>query len=82
MTAVDGIDWEGQPVLPLSQTQLTLSLKQTTWGLTGMCVYKQDQLGAERIERLLARYVTVLARASLDFGTTLRDLAVSEERLP
>jgi len=54
---------EGQPVLPISRMLLTFILRETASGIKGTCVYKQDVLDAELIERLLESYRTILTEA-------------------
>jgi hypothetical protein len=55
---------DGQPVLPIDHTWLTLILKEGASGLAGSCAYKDELFRAETIHRWMADYQAVLARAA------------------
>jgi NRPS condensation-like uncharacterized protein len=54
---------EGQPVLPLNRTWLTVMLKQTPSGITGSCSYKTDLFEPDSLQQWIADYRTILTRA-------------------
>jgi amino acid adenylation domain-containing protein len=58
-----GNAYDGQPVLPIDQTWLTLMLKEGPSGITGSCAYKDDLFDTGTIHQWMADYLTILARA-------------------
>ena len=54
---------EGQPVLPIDRTWLTVTLKETSSGLTGSCSYKDDLFEANTLQHWIADYKAILAKA-------------------
>jgi hypothetical protein len=54
---------DGQPVLPIDRTWLTLILKEGPSGLAGSCAYKDELFRAETIHQWMADYQAILARA-------------------
>lgn len=55
---------EGQPVLPIDRTWLTVLLKQTSSGITGSCSYKTDLFESDSLQEWIADYTTILAKAA------------------
>ncbi len=70
---------EGQPVLPIDRTKLTLMLKETSSGIMGSCIYNGRQFGPGVIERLVSKYVTILIRAASEPEAPVGRLAAHEE---
>jgi len=66
---------EGQPVLPIDRTWLTMMLKPTPSGITGSCSYKSDLLKPDTVQHWLAHYKTILAKAAAHPETSLSRLA-------
>jgi NRPS condensation-like uncharacterized protein len=54
---------EGQPVLPINRTWLTVMLKQTPSGITGSCSYKTDLFEPDTLQHWIADYRTILTKA-------------------
>jgi amino acid adenylation domain-containing protein len=57
---------DGQPVLPIDHTWLSLMLKEGPSGLAGSCIYKDDLFRAETLRQWMADYQHILARAAAD----------------
>jgi len=55
---------EGQPVLPINRTWLTLTLKERPSGIAGSCTYKNDSFGADTVQDWIADYRAILAKAA------------------
>jgi amino acid adenylation domain-containing protein len=66
---------EGQPVLPIDLTWLTVMLKATPSGVIGSCNYKTSLFEAGAVQHWLADYKTILAKAAANPGTSLGRLA-------
>jgi amino acid adenylation domain-containing protein len=71
---------QGQPVLPVSRTLLTLVLRETPSGIIGTCMYKKDQLRPELIERLLNGHRQILAGAIQEPERAASDLTRASHR--
>ena len=54
---------EGQPVLPIDRTWLTLMLKEKPSGIAGSCTYKVDLFEANTLQGWIAEYELLLAKA-------------------
>jgi non-ribosomal peptide synthetase component F len=54
---------DGQPVLPIDHTWMTLMLKEGPSGLAGSCLYKDELFRAETVRQWMADYEDILARA-------------------
>jgi len=54
---------EGQPVLPIDQTWLTLMLKERPSGITGSCAYKSELFAEETMTQWMEGYAAILASA-------------------
>jgi len=67
---------EGQPVLPIDRTWLTVMLKETPAGITGSCRYKNDLFEPNTVQHWIADYTTILAKAAANPETSLGRLAV------
>ena len=65
---------EGQPVLPIDHTWLTVMLKERASGMTGSCGYKEDFFAASTIQSWLADYQKILAQAAANPETSLERL--------
>jgi amino acid adenylation domain-containing protein len=57
---------EGQPVLAVDQTWLTLMLKEGPSGVSGSCGYKEGLLDADTLQQWMADYATILSHAAAD----------------
>jgi amino acid adenylation domain-containing protein len=66
---------EGQPVLPIDRTWLTMMLKETPSGIIGSCIYKDDRFEPKVIRRWIADYTTILTIAVAKPETPLGQLA-------
>ena len=58
-----GNAYDGQPVLTIDQTWLTLMLKEGPSGIAGSCAYKDDLFDTDTIHQWMADYRAILARA-------------------
>jgi len=67
--------WEGQPVLPIDRTWLTVMLKETPSGITGSCGYKNDLFEPNTLQHWIADYKMILAKAAASPETSLSRLA-------
>ena len=56
---------EGQPVLPINQTWLTLMLKERPSGITGSCNYKSELFATGDIRQWMQDFATILANAAV-----------------
>jgi amino acid adenylation domain-containing protein len=54
---------EGQPVLPVDHTWLSLMLKERPFGITGSCNYKSDLFERGAITHLMNDFITILGAA-------------------
>jgi len=66
---------EAQPRLPIDRTWLTVTLKEAPSGIIGSCIYKKDLFEPNTLERWIADYKTVLAKAAANPETPLGRLA-------
>jgi amino acid adenylation domain-containing protein len=55
---------EGQPVLPINQTWLSLMLKERPSGIIGSCSYKSELFATRDIGQWMEDFATILARAA------------------
>jgi hypothetical protein len=55
---------EGQPVLPINQTWLTLMLKERSSGITGSCSYKSNLFEPSTITQWMGDFTAILAKAA------------------
>ena len=65
---------EGQPILPIDRSWLTVMLKDRCSGVTGSCGYKEDFFEASTIQHWLEVYQKILARAAANPETLLGQL--------
>jgi len=66
---------EGQPVLPIDRTWLTVMLKETPSGITGSCTSKSELIAPDALQHLVAEYTRILAKAAEDPEARLGRLA-------
>ena len=66
---------EGQPVLPIDRTWLTLMLKERPSGIAGSCTYKDDLFEANTLQHWIADYKAILAKAAANPEMSLGRLA-------
>ena len=66
---------EGQPVMPINRSWMTMTLKETPSGITGACHYKQDLFEASTFSNWATDYETILAKAAENPEVSLRKLA-------
>lgn len=73
--SIGNIAREGQPVLPIDQTWLSLMLKERPSGITGSCNYKRQLLDGhmvgEWMEDLVALLVGAIAQPNMPLGRLL-----------
>jgi hypothetical protein len=62
---------EGQPVLPIDHTWLTLMLKERPSGVTGSCTYKYELFEHDAVRYWIVDYMTVLTNAVANHRTPL-----------
>jgi len=67
---------DGQPVLPIDRTWLTLMLKEGPSGIAGSCAYKDDLFGADTLHQWMADYQAILANAVADPESSIGRLIV------
>ena len=61
--SIGNVAREGQPVLPVDQTWLSLMLKERPTGITGTCNYKRDLLDGGMVGTWMEDLVALLASA-------------------
>jgi hypothetical protein len=66
---------EGQPVLPIDQTWLSLMLKERPSGVTGSCAYKSVLFAGQSMRQWMEDYAAILSSAVSDPGMRLSRLA-------
>jgi len=62
---------EGQPVLPIDRTWLTVMLKERPSGITGACSYKAALVEADAVRHWMADYQQILVNAAANPKTPL-----------
>ncbi|UWU75304.1 amino acid adenylation domain-containing protein [Bradyrhizobium huanghuaihaiense] len=72
--SIGNVAREGQPVLPIDQTWLSLMLKERPTGITGSCNYKHELLDGGTVRTWMADLVALLAAAVDQSGTPLGQL--------
>jgi acyl carrier protein len=65
---------EGQPVLPVDSTWLSLMLKERPSGMTGSCAYKRELFGEGAVAQWMQDYAAILASAVAHPDTPLSRL--------
>jgi amino acid adenylation domain-containing protein len=65
---------EGQPLLPINQTWLSLMLKERPTGITGSCSYKRELFGHRAIPQWMEDLVVILTRAAAQPNVPLQRL--------
>ncbi|EJN08922.1 amino acid adenylation enzyme/thioester reductase family protein [Bradyrhizobium sp. YR681] len=76
MESIGNVAREGQPVLPIDQTWLSLMLKERPTGITGSCNYKGDLLDGDTVGAWMADLVALLGAAVTQPHTPLGRLLV------
>ena len=66
---------EGQPVMPVDRTWLTVTLRETPSGITGACRCKNDLFDSKTFQPWIADYKTILAKAVASPEASLGRLA-------
>ncbi|MDE5446602.1 amino acid adenylation domain-containing protein, partial [Bradyrhizobium sp. CSA207] len=69
--SIGNVAREGQPVLPIDQTWLSLMLKERPAGITGSCNYKRELLDGRLVGEWMEDLVTLLAAAVAQPNTPL-----------
>ncbi|MBR0858934.1 non-ribosomal peptide synthetase [Bradyrhizobium liaoningense] len=69
--SIGNIAREGQPVLPIDQTWLSLMLKERPTGITGSCSYKGELLDGPMVAEWMEDLVALLAAAVAQPNTPL-----------
>ena len=72
--SIGNVAREGQPVLPVDQTWLSLMLKERPTGITGSCNYKGDLLDGGTVSAWMEDLVALLKAAILWPNTPLKQL--------
>ncbi|MCG2631010.1 amino acid adenylation domain-containing protein [Bradyrhizobium sp. WYCCWR 13023] len=72
--SIGNVAREGQPVLPVDQTWLSLMLKERPTGITGSCNYKDDLLDGATVGAWMEDLVALLKAAILRPNTPLQRL--------
>ncbi|MDA9407073.1 non-ribosomal peptide synthetase [Bradyrhizobium sp. CCBAU 45384] len=72
--SIGNVAREGQPVLPVDQTWLSLMLKERPTGITGSCNYKDDLLDGATVGAWMEDLVALLEAAILRPNTPLERL--------
>lgn len=62
---------QGQSVLPIDRTWISVIIKQTPSGVTGLCSYKPDLFDVDVGQNWIADYGTILAKAAANSETSL-----------
>jgi hypothetical protein len=74
---------DGQPVLPIDRTWLRWTLKKGPSGVVGSCIFKDDLFEANTIQRWIADYKAILAKAAANPDMSLGRLAeMRDEEMP
>jgi amino acid adenylation domain-containing protein len=66
---------EGQAVLPIDRSWLTVMLKERPSGITGSCRFKDDLFEANTVEHWMVHYKSILAKAAATPEMSLARLA-------
>jgi amino acid adenylation domain-containing protein len=74
--SIGNVAREGQPVLPIDQTWLSLMLKERPTGITGSCNYKSDLLDGHAVGGWMSDLVALLEAAVARPNTPLGQLLV------
>lgn len=69
--SIGNIAREGQPVLPIDQTWLSLMLKERPTGITGSCNYKRESFDGRMVGEWMADLVALLGTAIAQPNTSL-----------
>lgn len=69
--SIGNVAREGQPVLPIDQTWLSLMLKERPTGITGSCNYKGELLDGRMVGEWMEDFVALLAAAVAQPNTPL-----------
>ncbi|WP_183245931.1 non-ribosomal peptide synthetase [Bradyrhizobium sp. cir1] len=72
--SIGNVAREGQPVLPIDQTWLSLMLKERPTGITGSCNYKHELLDGGTVDTWMTDLVALLEAAVAQPGTPLGQL--------
>ncbi|WP_298873277.1 non-ribosomal peptide synthetase [uncultured Bradyrhizobium sp.] len=72
--SIGNVAREGQPVLPIDQTLISLMLKERSAGITGSCNYKRDLLDGATVGAWMEDLVALLKAAILRPNTPLERL--------
>jgi amino acid adenylation domain-containing protein len=74
MESIGNVAREGQPVLPIDQTWLSLMLKERPSGITGTCNYKTELLDGRLVDDWMNDLVALLGAAAAQPKTSLARL--------
>jgi acyl-CoA synthetase (AMP-forming)/AMP-acid ligase II/acyl carrier protein len=66
---------EGRTVMPIDRAWLSMTLKETSSGITGICGHKSDLFGPNTVDDWIADYTAVLAKAAANPDMQLGRLA-------
>ena len=69
---------DGQRVLPIDRTWLSVMLKEAPSGIVGSCSYKDDLFEPDIIKHWVADYTTILTKAAASSATSLGRLGDKE----
>jgi non-ribosomal peptide synthetase component F len=68
---------DGQRVLPIDRSWLSVMLKETPSGIAGSCSYKEDLFEPNALQHWIADYTGILVKAAANPETSLGRLADS-----
>jgi len=66
---------EGRTVMPIDRAWLSITLKETSSGITGVCGHKNDLFEPNTVQDWIADYTAILAKAAANPNKPLGRLA-------
>jgi hypothetical protein len=66
---------EGRSLMPIDRVWLSITLKEASSGITGVCRHKNDLFGPNPVQDWIADYTTILAEAAANPNKQLGRLA-------
>jgi acyl-CoA synthetase (AMP-forming)/AMP-acid ligase II/acyl carrier protein len=66
---------EGRSLMPIDRVWLSITLKEASSGITGVCRHKNDLFGPNPVQDWIADYTTILAKAAANPNKQLGRLA-------
>lgn len=62
LKSVGDVHREGQPVMPINRTRLTVMIKETSAGIVGSCIYRQEYFDKQYVEQLIGNFKQTLSQ--------------------